>query len=267
MPWHSRYRIEPESTSYFQVGPLHLWVQSQAHQWRVCWEHEQNWLEGQVRSLENLKDEAPPDGIQDERFAYRSGDHELQFSAALCDRPVVARLEKTLSVLPGEDVTIYLSTPLWVRIEMTAPLRQLCEIPTFRLSDTWFGPVGARDGEISYASRTLAVLRLQDVPFRPHCAVTAVRLINRSEASLRLDRLNLPLPRLSLFLSEAGFFWTEMVTLERKDDSNLAGVKLERQPPQEAGATKFVSGPRIESGDASMVVRAFTSFFKDKSES
>jgi len=48
--------------------------------------------------------------------------------------------EQPLGVPPGEQASVYVSSPLWVRIETGKPAKLLCELPTFRPSDTWFGP-------------------------------------------------------------------------------------------------------------------------------
>lgn len=264
--WWGRHRIAERRTSYWQIGPLHLWIQSLPHQWRMSWEHSDDWLEATIRQLPDLENEDPPDGIFESRFTFNESSDSLSFAPCLADRTVVTRLETPIQVLPGEDVILYVSTPLWVRIEMTDPAKSLREVPSYRLSDTWSGPVGISGGELAYASRTPAVLQLQDIPFRPHCAITAVHLKNLGATSLPLERLNLPMPRLSLFFSPRSGFWTDMVVLERKEDAELASVRLERQPPPEASPTQFVCHPRFQDGDSNMVFRAFTAFFRERGE-
>jgi hypothetical protein len=264
--WWGRHRIGERRTSYWQIGPLHLWIQNLPHQWRLSWEHSDDWLESTVRVLPELENEDPPAGIFEERYTFAESGVELSFSPSLADRPVVTRLETPLHVLPGEDVMLYVSTPLWLRLEMTDPPKSLREIPSYRLSDTWFGPVGEPGGEVAYASRTHAVLQLEDIAFRPHCAITAVHLKNLGETSLLLERLNLPMRRLSLFFGSRSGFWTDMVTLERKEDSELAELRLERQPPPEASPTQFVSQPRVGTPESNMVFRAFSAFFREKGD-
>lgn len=265
--WWGRHQIALRRTSYWQVGPLHLWIQHLPHQWRLAWEHTDDWLEPTMRAMPELENENPPDGIFESRFAFRESGAEIYFSPTLANRPVVTKLETPIQVLSGEDVMLYVSTPLWVKFEICDPPKALRDIACFRLSDTWFGPVAVPGGELCYASRIPAVLKLEDVPFRPHCAITAVHLRNLGATPLRLERLNLPMPRLSLFYSAQSGFWTDMITLERKDeDSELASIKLEQQPPPEAAPTQFVSSARIGGGEPNMVFRAFSALFRDKGE-
>ncbi len=264
--WWGRHHIAERRTSYWQIGPLHLWAQRRPHQWRLSWEHNDDQLEPTVRQIHDLENEDPPDGINEERFTFRESGEALSFVPCLADRTIVTRLETPLRVLPGEDVTLYVSTPLWVRIETLEPAKLLSEVPSYRLSDTWVGPVGRPGGELAYASRTPAALQLQDIPFRPHRAITAVHLKNLGATSLPLESLNLPMPRLSLFFSPRSGFWTEMIALERKEDAELAAVRLKRRPPPEASPPQFVGQSRIQDGDSNMVFRAFSAFFREKDD-
>lgn len=260
-----RHRIAERRTGYWQVGPLHLWIQNLPHQWRLAWEHSDDWLDATVRAIPELENEDPPDGLNEERFTFGESSEGLSFSPRLADRTVVTRLETPLRILPGEELTLYISTPLWIRVEMTAPHKTLREVPTYRLSDTWFGPIGSPGGELAYASRTPAVVQLEDIPFRPHCAITTILLKNLGSTLLPLDRLNLPLPRLSLFFSPRSGFWTDVVALERKEDAEFASLQLKRQPPADAAATQLVAQPRDSAGETNMVFRAFSAFFRERS--
>lgn len=188
---------------------------------------------------------------------------EVILSPALPDRAVVVRLDERLSVLPGEDVTFYMIVPLWLRLELTEGAKFLSELPTFRMSDTWFGPMSSF-GSLCYAAPTELMLDLRQVPLRPHCVITAITIRNLGTTQLKLDRLQIPFPRLSLFYSQRTGFWTDRLTLERREDDEMANLKLDRQPPPEAAPTQFVTGPRAADNGTSSVVRAFSAIFRDK---
>jgi hypothetical protein len=260
--WWTRHQIPMGRTSFWQIGPLHLWVQRLPHQWHFAWEHDDDWLDPTIRVIPLLENERPPDHTQQIRFTFKDASNELSLAPALADRPLVTALETPIQVLPGEEIVLYVSSPLWLRAEMTDPPKHLTDIPTFRMSDTWFGQVTSLGGELAYASQTLAVFQLQDVPFRPHCAITAVRVRNSGESPLPIDRLNLPMPRLSLFYSPRSGFWTDTITLERREDQEFAGLRLDHAAPPEAAPTQFVAAPRI-GDDTSHVVRAFSSIFRN----
>lgn len=161
-------------------------------------------------------------------------------------------------------MSLYTVLPLWLRVEMAEPTKTLHEIPIYRLSDTWFGPM-SNSGELCYAGSASTFLDLREVPVRLHCAISTIQIRNMGFDSLRLDRLKLPLNRLSLFYSPRTGFWTDRVSFERGEDNEMATMKLSRQPPPDASPTQFVTGPRVGGSEPNLVVRAFSTFFRDRS--
>ncbi|RYZ67537.1 MAG: hypothetical protein EOP05_17600, partial [Proteobacteria bacterium] len=247
--WWGRHSLAIDRTDFWQVGPLKMWLASSPAKLSISWGHSTDFLDSHVRSVPGAQLQleqnivAPPEVetvISAFNHAARS---EVVFAPMLPDRPVVLRLVDPLHVLPGEEVTLYMVVPLFIRLEAAQSSKLISEIPTFRLSDTWFGPLSTLGG-LCYASASPAYLDLREVPLRAHCAITAITVKNSGIDSLKLDRLNIPLPRLSLFYSQRSGFWTDRMTLERNSDDEMANVKLDRQPPPEASPTQFVTGPR-----------------------
>lgn len=262
--WWGRHSVEAGRLDFWQIGPLHLWIQHLPHQWRLNWKHGSDWLEPRIRAVPGSHGEAPPADAQQTSCMYGESRDELIFAPALADRPVVTRLTHPVQILPGEQVTLYIVSPLWLRMEMAQPSKVMHELPIFRMSDTWFGPMSTT-GELCYASRGAAFLQLRDVPLRLHCVITAVTIRNSGNKPLPVLRIKLPLPRLSLFYSPRTGFWTDTVTLESRGDAEMASLKLERQPPPDASPTQFVAGPRMGASEPNSVIRAFSALFRERS--
>ena len=265
--WWGRHTIEPNRSDLWQLGPMRVWIQHSTQEWRVAWHYGGELLDATVRSVQGARNEMPPSDAKMVNCVFGSAAREdLLFSPALPDRSVICRPLTPLFILPNEKVTLYVVNPLWLRIEMPPAQNQasklIQEIPTFQLSDTWFGPMSSA-GELSYASTAPAYLDLKEVPLRLHCAISAVSIRNSGHDSLRLDRIKVPLPRLSLFYSPRTGFWTDSFSFERRDDNEMASIKLEGQPPAEASPSQFVTGPR-QSSSESGVIRAFSALFKDR---
>lgn len=251
------------------MGPLHLWIQHPNHQWKLSWKNGDDWLDTTVRFQPGAHQMPIPESAQHMTCVFGSTTKsELIFSPALSDRSVIVRLHEPLKVLPDEDIQLYSVSPLWLRVEMAEPNKLVHEIPLYRLSDSWFGPVTSA-GELTYALPLSATTRsthlnLHDVPLRLHCAITPVKIRNSGTDALRIDRLNLPLNRLSLFYSPRSGFWTNQITLERSDDSEMAVMKLDRQPPADANPTQFITGPRMKTEGTHPVIRAFSAIFRER---
>lgn len=262
--WWGRHTVDAGRLDFWQIGPLHLWVQHLPHQWRLNWTQSGDWLEPRIRAVPGAHGETPPADAQQVNCLFGESRDELIFAPALADRPVVTRLTSPVQILPDEQVTLYVVSPLWLRLEMAQPSKVLQEIPIYRMSDTWFGP--PTNGELCYASSGPAFLQLRDVPLRLHCVITAMTIKNLGTKPLPLQKIKVPLPRLSLFYSPRTGFWTDTVTLESRggEDTEMASLKLERQPPADASPTQFVTGPRVGASDPNSVIRAFGALFRER---
>jgi len=161
--WWGRRRVPVGSSGRWRIGPLTLWIQRLDGEWRIA--HDSSGDPQDVSLQEELPADAGDlllmDGVT--RYVVAGKSEEIVLSAALADRAVVTSSEKPLGVPPGEQVSVYVSSPLWVRIETGRPAKLLCELPTFRPSDTWFGP-NTIDGELCYASRTFRSGRIAQPP-------------------------------------------------------------------------------------------------------
>jgi len=273
--WWGRQTIEPQRIDLWQLGPLHLWVQHLANRWILSWSYSGSWLEPTVRIVPGTTEELPPpDATQVDCVFGSSPRADLLFVPSLADRPLVNRLAYPLHILPGESASLYVLSPLRLRIEVAESGKILQEVPTHRLSDTWFGPISSPSGsstgeksavgELCYAGSLPAFLELREVPIRLHCAISTVAIRNAGKETLRVERINVPLPRLSLFYSPRTGFWTDAFSFVCEDGGELASLKLERQPPAEASPAQFVAGPRKAPQESMPLIRAVGAMFRER---
>jgi hypothetical protein len=169
---------------------------------------------------------------------------------------VITKPEHPISILPRQKLTIYVGTPLWVRLLADEPLG---ELPLQPPKLTWWG-TNTREGELCYASRTQGRLRVEDAALYPHRVLTAVLVDNDSDQPLSFDRLNIPVRRLGVFAARNGRLWTEAVTLERAAGEELAVLKIGDEAPDVAKDAELVSEPRDADREHSLF-RAFGSLF------
>jgi len=194
-----------------------------------------------------------------ERYVFAGDSPLLHLNPLLADRSVVIRPRQAVALLSGQSTTLYLSTPIWLRIEVGDPPVLLKEIPVLRMSDTWFGP-NTREGELCYAGRTHARHHIDDLPRRPHRAITPLHIENKASTPLSLEKFSLPVPMLSLFGGADGSLWTQRLTLTREDQSDLAAVRIDPRPPEYADKPQILAPPRQDAGRSGLV-RAFSLLF------
>ncbi len=260
--WWGEFTLEENATALWELGPLRLAVQRLSKEWRLMYEQielstdeDDRWSHRIVSGTET------PEYREIERHIFRGTDDALLILPALADRPVVTRPIVPFTVPAEEETTIFVSTPLWVQIQVCREPLTLQTIPIQRPSDTWFGP-STLEGEMCYASRTFGRLNLSEIPLLQHRALTRVLIRNNAEGALLVERLNLPVPFLSLFATDEGRLWTEAVTMIRERDSSQADMQIQKSPPEEAARASLVAAPRNEvSGILS--IRAFGAIFRD----
>ncbi len=242
-PWWDSYRLNIDQTRHWDIGPLRLAVRRMAQEWQIFQEETKPWSE-EDDSLSPAADEINTDFDSAKgRFVFENTSDLLSLVPMLADRPVVTRPRVPFHVLPGQFTTLYVSSPLWVKIQVHEPAVSLQEIPCFRPSDTWFGP-STRVGELCYASQTSDRLSLDILPRRTYKAITPIQINNQSDDPLLLERVNLPVLYLSLFQSADDYLWTQPVTITRKAQTGEDELDFTLDPPPHMKDARLISEAR-----------------------
>jgi hypothetical protein len=240
-PWWGTHEIGVDDASRWEIGGLRFWLQRRRSEWWLA----HAWFEidepaewGFVRSSPWPEDETAA-----ERFAVSETTGIVHLRPLPSTRSVVARPRTPLRVLPGQRARVFVSSPLSVEIAVGATPTVLRDLPTRRLSDTWFGAT-TREGELSYALRTSARTRLDEMPRGHYRLLTPIVIENLAADALVVERLNLPVPFLSIYSDEIAGAWSEEVRLLRTADGDMAELDVHDGPPAEAAGAKRLSEPR-----------------------
>jgi len=257
-PWWGEVSLETEHGGRWTVGPSTLWLYRTDREWRVI--HEPSPVDGPADPMANRSEATAPlpkeeitaildaddDTLHTSRYSFGDTEPRISVQPALADRPVVSRPEHPLYVPSDESVTLYLSTALWIRITLPDSDRRLQEVPSFRMSDTWFG-ASTVEGEFCYATRTAGRLRRERLPSRFHRAVTPLRIRNTAPDPLALERVQLPVQHLALYTTPSHQLWTQAVTMTRSADQDGATVQVRSGPPADAHEAELLQEPRESS--------------------
>ncbi len=270
-PWWGTFSMDAKTGGRWDIGPSTLWLYRTHREWRVF-----SRLSADPtvvadpmtnRSAVDLPIEADEmtdvlesvdEGTHVTRHAFGKTKPEVILRPVLADRPVVSRPEQTMHIPAGESVTLYLSTALRIQIVLPDPERVLQELPTYQLSDTWFGTTTTK-GEFCYASRTSGRLDLDLLPRRLHRALTPLHVENGGSDALILERVQLPVRHLSLFETPQKTLWTETVKMIRKAGSDGADIQIRRGPPADAAQATLLQPPR-DDGKRGLFTTTFGAF-------
>jgi hypothetical protein len=254
-PWWGTFELPLGAVRYFRIGPWALWVERRAREIRVSQKQYSDPLDTSLTVSQIVDNVADEPGISSERYAIEGRSVPIQIEPALADRPVVVRTDEPFHVLADDEATLYLTTPVWIRVSAGEQRKHLFERPCYRPSDTWFGR-STREGELCYAGVTTARLTLDELTLRPGRAVTQVRIVNQAATPLDLDRLNLPTPALSVFAAGDHRLWTEPVQITRDSAGEVQGVTIQKQLSQQARDAVRLTDPRNQDQD-NLFSRAF----------
>jgi len=250
------------SSVCWKIGPATFLVRRYEKEWQVC--HRSSiWPDDTPSSWAISSDgEANAgvcvDGIV-ERHVFSHTNEELLIEPLLADRSVVIKSAVPILIPAGEKVSFYVSTPLWIRVWLRERNHRLLDIAATRLSDTWFGS-STMEGELCYATTISGRLHLDDLPVRVHRAITPVRINNAGEKPLKLEKLSLPVPFLSLFDTGTHGLWTEEITLHHDERNALAQVAVGAHPPSPYNRAQRVSSSR-KTADKSILNKTFGALF------
>jgi hypothetical protein len=253
-PWWGAVELPVGGLARWRAGPSTVYAQRAANDWRI-------WHATGDDAYDTLSEhivrshEPPPDGPPTLRFAFAETPDTIRVMPALPDRQVVVRPESTLSVSPGERVTLYASAPVWMAFQVEVKSRRrgrggesrspvvLAERPTSRPTDTWFGP-NTREGELAYAVRTAARVNAAELPLRPHRAVIPISVENEGVDPLQITRVAVPAPYLTLYVDRQRRLWSSLVRFVRDADDDTR-VRIEAGAPVAVhGASEQLAAPR-----------------------
>lgn len=257
--WWGDYHLALEDSLLWTIGSFSLQIQRREKEWLIRHRHndlvvtdEETW--SVEKDVGNYSSEG-----EIMRYVFSRTEEVLHILPRLADRPVVVKTIKPLHIQAGQQVDMYVSTPLWFCARVHANSTELQETPIVRPSDTWFGP-STMKGELCYASTTHGRLYLTGLPLRPHRAVSAVKIKNQTNKPLLLTQFSLPAPYLSLFDTKGGGLWTEAITLLNDDDSDLAKVSFADSPPLPYTSARQIVKAR-QKKDSNMLLHTFSTLF------
>ena len=256
--WWGVFSFTEQQKRYWSIGERKIIMQRLACEWNT-WNIE---TENESIELPLYGEYSPIEPLDDEhldRHLQTNTDENIKVLPALADRSVVTRPNVPLRLLGGEKTRLYVSTPLWFKALTLPNESTLIDVPFWRPSDSWFGP-STREGEMCYAKFTDARLQLNRLEQRSHRAITPVVIHNKHKEPLLIERLNLPVPLLSLYQHMDKGLWTEAVNVTREEDDDKVELILEKQAPSEVHNAIKVTGPRIDS-EKHTFIRSLGSLF------
>ena len=261
--WWGTYSLEEGQAGRWKLGPATAIVYRLHYEWRVTHQLGDDAFDDSIEIEVPFTTEPPGTDISVRRYMFRETTPELTITPKLADRPVIIRPENPFAIQANEEINLYVTTPLWMSISASQMGQPLREVPSIRIADTWFGSSTIR-GELCYASRMTAQLELNELLRLSYRALTPLRIRNRDDKPLLLERLKLPVQYLALYSDQDNSLWTQAILLEQHRGNTRLTVR--RGAPNEVRQTATRVSSSRSQPPRGLILRAFEHFFHDKQQ-
>ena len=128
--WWGSHKIPEDAGGHWRIGPLDLWVYRSLHEWHIASESGDDPLDEAFSVELPMATELSEEQPNACRFGFRKTKGTLKLVPALADRPVVFNPATPFSLLPDEELTIYVSSALWLKLQPGESTHDLLDIPT-----------------------------------------------------------------------------------------------------------------------------------------
>lgn len=249
--WWGEFTFEMQAQKCWRIGERSIVISRQATEWNT-WNletEEENYNDIETSNEVNMA-VMEEDNIG--RFLEKSTSSQLKIMPLLADRTVVARPSSPLTILAGEKIQLYVSTPIWFYAETSPGSKCLLDIPFWRPSDSWFG-ASTIDGQLCYAKYTSAKTQLDELNLHSHRATTPITVINSHNKSLTINRINVPVNYLNLYSDQQNQLWSSRISIERENDSDDVELIIDKSSSEHINPLTFISKPRLSSEHGKLV--------------
>ena len=236
---------------------MNLYIKRSLREWLFAWQQGHDSLHLITEGFKQIIAEPNLEGFEQSRFVFEKSSSPLHLGLQLADRSVVVRPEVTLRIPAGESTTLFVSTPLWLCPSLHNNL--LLELPLYRPSDTWFGQ-NTTSGELCYMTKSRARTEHTASANYPHRAITEIQVENKSRATVRIDRIRVPVKNLALYEDSLGRFQSDTLLLSVHSNEKDTKMEVQKLVDQSSSRT-LVSKPRfpLESG---IIEQTFAKLFE-----
>lgn len=240
--FRTELKMEQGQLFHLRYGPLDLYIENSPNEIRVRSMTSNDWMDSSFHYQFPFEGMFPDNLLTEKRFAYLEKSPALKILPCLGELPFVVKPNSTFMILPGEKAKIYLSTPVNIRLSDVHTNQVITEIPVLGRVKTWFGD-SPTNGQLCFFTRIHAALIEENLPFRPHRALTHLYVENKSKEPIPIKKLKIPVNYLTLYQDDRGLFVTSSLSVKSDVNGQLKDLKI--FPPNENSGELFkVQEPR-----------------------
>lgn len=236
--------LEMQSGDSFHLrfGPMDMYIDKIPTEYRVRWMTSNDWMDSSFHYQFPYSGMPPENLLNEKRFAYSDRAPALKVAPMLGEMPFVVKPDTTFMILPGEKAKIFLSTPVNMALSDGETGDLIDEFPVLHRVKTWFGETPTK-GQLCFFTRIHAALIEENLPFRPHRALTHLYVENSSRKPIAIEKLKIPVNYLTLYQDSRGLFVTSSLSVKIAARDSLKDLKI-FAPLDEDGEVQVIQTPR-----------------------
>lgn len=210
---------------HLRFGPLDFYLEKMETEIRLQWMTSNDWMDSSFHYQYPFTGMSPGNLLKEKRFAISNPHSHLRVTPCLGEKAFVVKPNTTFMILPGEVAKIYLSTPMNLRLSDLESGATIDEIPVLHRVKTWFGESPTK-GQLCFFTRIHAALIEENLPFRPHRALTHLYIQNSSKEPIPIGKLKIPVNYLMLYQDDRGLFTTSSLSVRIDNNGVLKDLKI-----------------------------------------
>ena len=227
--WWGKFKFSMGEIAKWDFASVIIGIQHLEREWCIWHEHEPDFAKDVAHNPRIQRTTDPSDRPEKlKRFVFTKTRDSLAISPQLPDRNIVAKPINPITLMPSQEVTLFVGAVLWFTAKAEGSEETLFETPIRQLSDTWFGP-SPRLGELCYASKTHAYVDPGALTHRAYRAIVPVTIRNENnKEALTIEKINVPVTMLDLYFDpEKHQFWTNSIHLLKEAGSSHVQIKVD----------------------------------------
>lgn len=251
--WGSFSLSSAEETNAYELGDLKLWFKHK---------DEEIWIGHRYADSDDETSAAKttaPEDLEWARWAPKDPVDSVKIMPAFPDLPLVVNSEFPLRVNPGGSIQIFTRIPVWVRISIGKKDIVLTELPTIKLSKTWFGT--PMEGELCYWATTKARRSLSNVERKPYLVSCPIQITNKTETDLDFEKFCFRVERLKIFTYREEL-WSDETRIVYQGEEQHSDISMSGRLPKGMENARLISPPR-KPMQRSLATRTFKKIFDE----
>jgi hypothetical protein len=156
--WWGEFEFALGETKCWRIDERLIAIRRILHEWTIWNKETESELQTPI-VVNKPKPKESFDNVDYRRYILGSTSEQIIIAPSLACRAMIATLNKPIVVLPGEEIKVFISTPLWMTILVPQRKVPVADILFWRPTDSWFGP-STMTGDLCYSKSVSQICQL-----------------------------------------------------------------------------------------------------------